>query len=231
MSIKKLYESLFRIIGDSEDYFISGSLSFLPLMVPYREPAHDIDVSLSKTLFHARRHIISEEGKIRALRLPEVAVAMDSSITRILAPKTDFFHVETGDGLLDISIYQLDNDFVEFKLGVGLTFASPASLLERVQILSWKGFDYRAGPPEFAFLPKAVLYPKLKRSMATLDEEGAKHLEDLKRLAQIIDWDFAAAFLDQLEVRWLKRPIPRFFDRRFNPFREIDIDQLRKELV
>ncbi|UCE22756.1 MAG: hypothetical protein JSV46_11270, partial [Candidatus Aminicenantes bacterium] len=135
-------------------------------MAPYREPAHDIDVSLTKALFHARRHIISEEGKIRALRLPEVAVATDSIITRILAPKTDFFHVETDNGLLDISMYRSDNDSVEFKLGAGLTFAVPASLLERVQILSWEGFSYRAGPPEFAFLPKAVLYPKLKRSMA-----------------------------------------------------------------
>lgn len=230
MSIKKLFESLFRIIGDSEDYFISGSLSFLPLMTPYREPAHDIDVSLSRTLFQARRPIISEEGKIRALRLPEVAVATDSIITRVIAPKTHFFHVETGDGLLDISMYRIDNDFVEFKLGAGLIFAVPASLLERVRMLSWEGFSYRAGPPEFAFLPKAVLYPKLKRNMATLDEEGAKHFEDLRRLAQIIDWDFAAAFLDQLEVRWLGRPIPRAFDRCFNPFREIDMVRLRKEL-
>jgi hypothetical protein len=231
MSVKKLFEYFFRIIGDSEDYFISGSLSFLPLMAPYREPAHDIDVSLSRTLFQARRHIISEVGKIRALRLSEVAVATDSSITRILAPKTDFFHVETGEGLLDISMYRLDNDFVEFKLGAGLTFAVPASLLERVQMLSWEGFSYRAGPPEFAFLPKAVLYPKLKRSLPILDEEGTKHLEDLRRLAQIIDWDFAAAFLGQLEVRWLKRPIPRVLDQRFNPFREIDIDWLREELL
>lgn len=67
--------------------------------------------------------------------------------------------------------------------------------------------------------------------MATLDEEGAKHPEDLRRLAQIIDWDFAAAFLDQLEVRWLRRSIPRVFDRRFNPFREVDLDWLREELL
>jgi len=231
MSVKKLFESLFRIIGDSEDYFVSGSLSFLPLMTPYREPGHDIDVSLVETLFHARRHIISEEGKLRALRLPEVAVATDSSITRILAPKTDFYHVTTSEGLLDISMYRLDNGFIEFKLGAGLTFAVPASLLERVQILSWEGFSYRAGPPEFAFLPKAVLYPQLKRSLVKLDEMGAKHLEDLKRLAQIIDWDFAAVFLDQLEIRWLRRPIPRVFDRRFNPFREIDMNWLREELL
>ncbi len=230
MSVKKLFESLFRIIGDSEDYFISGSFSFLPLLASYREPAHDIDVSLAKTLFHAQRHIISEEGKIRALRLHEVAVAMDSSITRILAPKTDFFHLETREGLLDISKYSLEDGFIEFKLGAGFTFAIPDSLLERVQSLSWEGFSYRAGPPEFAFLPKAVLYPKLKRSLPALDEEGAKHLEDLKRLAQIIDWDFATAFLGQLEIRWLGRPIPRAFDRRFNPFREIDMVRLRKEL-
>lgn len=230
MSIKKLFESLFRIIGDSEDYFISGSLSFLPLLPPYRKPAHDIDVSLSKELFEARRHIISEEGEIRALRLSEVAVAMDSSITRILAPKTDFFHVDTGEGLLDLSSYVVNNDFVEFRLGAGLTFAIPASLLDRVQRLSWEGFSYRAGPPEFAFLPKAVLYPRLKRSMETLDEEGTKHLEDLKRLAQIIDWDFTGNFLRQLEVRWFRRPIPRVFDQRFNPFREIDMNRLRDEL-
>lgn len=230
MSVKKLFESFFRIIGDSEDYFISGSFSFLPLLAFYREPAHDIDVSLSNTLFQARRHIISEEGKIRALRLPEVAVATDSVVSRILVPKTDFFHVETREGLLDISMYSLDNGFIEFKLGVGLTFAAPVSLLERVKILSWKGFSYRAAPPEFAFLPKAVLYPKLKRSLPTLDDEGRKHLEDLKRLAQIIDWDFEMTFLSKLEVRWFGRPIPRILDRRFNPFRKIDMDWIRKEL-
>jgi len=99
-----------------------------------------------------------------------------------------------------------------------------------VQRLSWEGFSYRAGPPEFAFLPKAVLYPRLKRSIETLDEEGTKHLEDLKRLAQIIDWDFTGNFLRQLEVRWFRRPIPRVFDQRFNPFREIDMNRLRDEL-
>ena len=49
------------------------------------------------------------------------------------------------------------------------------AVLDRVRRLSWEGFSYLAGPPEFAFLPKAVLYPQLKRSMTEMDEEGAKH--------------------------------------------------------
>jgi hypothetical protein len=155
---------------------------------------------------------------------------MDSSITRILVPRTDFVHVDTGEGLLDLLFYGKRRGFIEFKLGAGLTFVVPSSVLDRAKILSWEGFSFRAGPPEFAFLPKAVLYPRLKRSPETLDEEGAKHLEDLKRLAQIIDWDFAAALLDQLQVHWLGRPIPRAFDRRFNPFRAVDLNQLRDEL-
>jgi hypothetical protein len=230
MSIKKLFEALFRIIGDSDDYFITGSLSFLPLVDPYREPAHDIDVSLSRELFQKRRNVIVKEGKVKVLRLSEVAVAMDSSITRILVPRTDFIHVDTGEGLLDLSFYRKRKGFIEFKLGAGLTFVVPSSVLDRAKILSWEGFSYRAGPPEFAFLPKAVLYPRLKRSTKTLDEEGAKHLEDLKRLARVIDWDFAAVFLDQLQVHWLGRPIPHAFDRRFNPFRAVDLNQLRDDL-
>jgi len=230
MSTKGLFDSLFRIIGDSDDYFIMGSLSFLPLTAAYREPGNDIDVSLSRELFEARRHIIFKEGEIRALRLSEVAVAKDSSITRVLNPGTDFFHVDTGEGLLDFALYRLNKDFIVFKLGVGLDFAIPVTVLKRVQVLSWKGFSYRAGPPEFTFLPKAVMYPQLKRSKETLDEEELKHLDDLKRLGKIIDWDFTSELLDQLEVRWFGHPIPRAFDQRFNPFREIDMNCLREEL-
>jgi len=225
-----LFDSLFRIIGDSDDYFIMGSLSFLPLMAPYREPGHDIDVSLSRELFEARRRIIFKEGETQALRLSEVAVAKDSSVTRVLNPGTDFFHVDTGEGLLDFALYRMKKDFIVFKLGAGLTFAIPVTVLKRVQILSWKGFSYRAGPPEFTFLPKAVMYPQLKHKKETLDEEELKHFDDLKRLGQIIDWDFTSELLNQLEVRWFGHSIPQAFDQRFNPFREIDMDRLRKEL-
>lgn len=136
MSIKKLFEALFRIIGDSDDYFITGSLSFLPLIAPYREPGHDIDVAISRELFQTRRDVIVKEGKIKVLRLSEVAVAMDSSITRILVPRTDFIHVDTGEGLLDLSFYRKCKGFIEFKLGAGLTFVVPASVLDRAKILS-----------------------------------------------------------------------------------------------
>lgn len=230
MSTKRLLDSLFRIIGDSDEYFIMGSLSFLPLMEAYRVPGRDIDVALSREVFEERRHIILKEGKIQSLRLSEVAVAKDSSITRILNPGADFYHVETGEGLLDFALYSLNKDFTVFKLGAGLTFAIPMSVLKRVQVLSWKGLHYRAGPPEFTFLPKAVMFTQLKHSKKPLDEEERKHLDDLKRLGQIIDWDFTSELLDQLKVCWFGRPIPRAFDRRFNPFREIDMNHLRKEL-
>jgi hypothetical protein len=207
-----------------------GSLSFLPLMDHYREPGYDIDVSVSRNVFETRRHIILKEGKIQALRLSEVAVAKDSSITRVLNPGTSFFNVDTGEGLLDFALYRMKKDFIVFKLGAGLTFAIPLSVLKRVRLLSWEGFSYRAGPPEFTFLPKAVMFTQLKHSKKQLNEEERKHLDDLKRLGQIIDWDFTSELLDQLKVRWFGRPIPRAFDRRFNPFREIDMNHLRKEL-
>jgi hypothetical protein len=43
IDVDGLLSSLLRIVGESEDYFVSGSLSFLPLTGRYREPEHDVD--------------------------------------------------------------------------------------------------------------------------------------------------------------------------------------------
>jgi hypothetical protein len=49
---------LLRLLQDwtagSEEYFVSGSLSFLPVLGSYREPGHDVDVAVSQGLFTAR---------------------------------------------------------------------------------------------------------------------------------------------------------------------------------
>ena len=52
MKLKELFENLFSVLGDDiQDYFISGSLSFLPLLKYYRKPGNDIDVSIKYQVF------------------------------------------------------------------------------------------------------------------------------------------------------------------------------------
>ena len=88
MKTKQLLERLLRIVGDSQDYFVSGSLSFLPLQPPYRPSGDDMDASFSVKLFHERRDSIVNERCVHVLRFDEVAVAQDSPLAGFLAPRT-----------------------------------------------------------------------------------------------------------------------------------------------
>jgi len=154
MAVRKLLERLLHIVSESGDYFVSGSLSFLPLVEPYREPAHDVDASMSVTLFESRRDVIAAQGRIQVLRLGEVAVAQDSRASRVLSPRTDFIHVNTPDGLLDLTVYRIARNSLVIRLGAGLTLEVPRYVLDRIQALTWEGISYRAGPIRISSIPK-----------------------------------------------------------------------------
>lgn len=230
MSVRQLLERLLRIVADSDDYFVSGSLSFLLLLPAYREPVHDVDASLSVPLFEARREVIAAEGEMHVLRLGEVAVAQDSPITRVLSPRTDFIHVDTPDGLLDLTVYGTTKSSLVFRLGAGFALDVPRDVLRRVSVLSWAGLRYRAGPPELAFLPKAVWYLRAGPAAATGNADLAKHLQDLTHLLRIVDWEFLAELMRESSIRWFGRRLPGFVDRRLNPFGGLDLQSLRAQL-
>jgi hypothetical protein len=224
-----LLERLLRVVAGSRDYFVSGSLSFLPLLPPYREPGHDVDAALEQRLFEARRGAISAEGEARVLRLAEVAVAQDSAIARWVSPRTGFVHVETADGLLDLAAYTAGGGRISFGLGGGLSGSLPAQVLDRVRTLEWKGLCYRAGPPELAFLPKALLHVRARRRRSPVAPELRKHELDLERMLPIVDWDFASLLLREGTLRWLGLRVPGL--RRLGPLRWLDLGRLREELA
>jgi hypothetical protein len=48
---KRLLQTILAAVDSDNDYFISGSLSFLPLLDYYRWPGHDIDFSIGQYTF------------------------------------------------------------------------------------------------------------------------------------------------------------------------------------
>lgn len=228
-SVAHLLERLLRIVEGSEDYFVSGSLSFLPRLPPYRTPGNDVDAALKKDLFVARREAIAREGPLRPLRLSEVAALQDSPLARVVSPRADWIHVETRDGLLDLALYTLRGARLEFRLGAGLSGSVPRAVLDRVTVLEWEGRRYRAAPPELAFLPKALWYVQSRCSRAPMAEEVRKHELDLRHMLPLIDWDFAALLLDRGDARWLGCRLPGA--RWLSPFRRLDLRRLREELM
>jgi hypothetical protein len=231
MSIQGVLECLLRIVDGSSDYFVSGSLSFLPLLGGYRQPQHDVDASIERTMFKARRSLVEREGQPRVLRFSEVAVADSSPASRVFAPRTDFIHLNTPEGLLDLTLYHVSRGFLALRLGAGLSLQLPQAVLTRVRQLTWQGIEYRAGPPEFAFLPKLVWYSHNRDMFTSPGEDARKHLADLHRLIPIIDWKFAQFLLAEGRIRWFGRDLPRSLDQRLNPFRAVKLEQLREELT
>lgn len=190
MRIRRVLETVLRIVGESPEYFVSGSLSFLPLLPRYREPKHDVDVGVSVELFRQHRAEFEAAGHLHVLRLSEVAIADASPVTWLLAPRTKFVHIATPDGLIDLSQYRLRSNGIEIFLGAGLTLRVPRTVLERVRMLQWQGLSCRAGPPELAILPKALWYLAWKESGADPTPVEQKHLVDLRNASVLVDWEF-----------------------------------------
>ncbi len=230
MSIAGTLECFLGIVRESQDYFISGSLSFLPLLPHYRVPKHDVDVGISVDLFEQRRAEFEAAGRLRILRLREVAVVGTSRSALLLVPCTGFMHINTPEGLIDLAQFSVRGGLMEFFLGAGLTVAIPSRVLERVRQLEWAGIRFRAGPPELALIPKLLWYLAWKNSRAVPTADEEKHLLDLRRAHGLIDWDFVDSVLAEAGLYWLGRRFPRFVDRAVNPFRKFDVTQAREEL-
>lgn len=232
MSTDRLLESFFKIIGNSEDYFISGSLSFLPLLNNYRKPGLDIDISIKKSIFYQRQEEILKEGSLKVLRLSEVAVAKTSNIVKWISPKTDFIHLETADGLLDFALYTEKENSIDFKLGFGIVMSIPKYVLDKINILEWNNISYRAAPPELMFLTKSVEFIQCS-SKGDLSYKKSKHFEDIQRMAKIIDWDFLEKVRNEMKIMWFV--FPGKLNRKLNPFpkivQSIDIEHLKSEFL
>lgn len=193
---------LLELVGESRDYFVTGSLSFLPLVGRYRAPDHDVDAAVARPIAAAR---LQGAGSVRQLGLWEVALAGDRILGRLLPVRTAWVHVEGPGGLLDLALYERRRDGLSFSLGAGLTLRLPSAVEGRVRELEWDGVGYRAAPVELAFVPKAAAHVR-GRSERTRDEQ------DLRRLLPLVDWQFVAELVGQGGVFWLGRKLPGLLD-------------------
>jgi len=95
---KSLLIRLLQIVGDSLEYFVSGSLSFLPLAGNYRQPIHDVDAAIAYDLFQAKKFLFRPFESVRHLSLSEVAIASESPFAKALFLRTQFIHVDGPTG-------------------------------------------------------------------------------------------------------------------------------------
>jgi hypothetical protein len=230
MNTKLLLERLLTIVGDSDEYFVSGSLSFLPLLGNYRNPVHDVDVAISHELFQTRKHFLDPAEHVRFLTLSEVAIAMESGLARALSPRTGFIHLESPNGLIDLSCYRRRKREFTFSLGLGLTLELPETVAERFCWLEWEGIRYQAGPPELAFIPKAIWCLRLGSAYGQPACADSKHENDMKHLIRIIDWDFVRDLLKRGGLHWLGYRLPKAINSRLDPFNAKDILALQLKL-
>lgn len=206
MNPRALLARFLELADGSEAYFVSGSFSFLPLIEHYREPDHDLDVAVDARLLNRILGRLGPEDVVRELSCSEVAVADQSAIARFVPGRTSFVHITTRAGLLDLASYTVRRRQLSFSLGFGLRLFLPPSVVQRVKILVWQDLAYRAGPPEIAFLPKAIAR---HRSPARIPD---RHREDLRRLEAIVDPRFVAELVHSRGLRCLGLPLPRALD-------------------
>jgi hypothetical protein len=231
VNVKQLLIQLLNIVGDSDEYFVSGSLSFLPLLGNFRQPLHDVDAAISEELFQNLISVFNSEQRISYLRLSEVAVASNSTIAGVLWPRTGFVHVDGPNGLLDLSCYRRNKRGYIFTLGGGFTLEVPEMIKEGFRQLSWEGIRYQAGPPELAFIPKAVWYLQTESKSGGKERIESKHMEDIREMIKIIDWEFTQCLLERGGLRWLGRRLPRAIGRRVDPFQASEILSLRDRVA
>lgn len=206
MNAKALLGRFLDLANGSSAYFVSGSFSFLPRLQHYREPEHDLDIAVDTRLFARIRKHLRPDETVHVLSLPEVALADRWIISRLLPARTSFVHVTTSAGLLDLAHYVATPCALRFTLGPGLRLVLPASVFDRVETLTWQGLSYRAGPLELAFIPKALAYEQRSHALPQ------HHLEDLRRLAPVVDLSFLIELSRFRGLRLLGRPLPRRLD-------------------
>ncbi len=232
MSTEGLFDKLFRILDGDNNYFISGSLSFLPLLDNYRKPGHDLDAAIWKNTYIRKSDRIKEEGQPVRLRLSEVAVANTAKIPEIADPLTGFIHLENDEGLLDIMLYRKHKKSISMNLGFGFNMHIRKNILEKSVTLEWKGYRYKAAPMELMFLLKSVEFLRCLKNGEN-SYTNTKHYEDIKRMAEIVDWNSLDSFIKGVEIKWLN--LPTSINNLVNPIQKIalsiDLNFLKDNLV
>jgi len=227
MSTSALLQQLLSILGNTNEYFISGSLSFLPLIQNYREPGRDIDILISKNAYQIIKNKLRDQADEHILSLAEVAVANTSIVTKIISPKTGFIHYETENGLIDLSLYLPSYRNIELILGAGFTLKMSNKFMKRLNEFNWKGYTYQAAPPELMFVTKSVELMRSYRKKNIKEFSKSKHYQDILQLSKIIDWEFAEEFLESISVCWNKINLPHTLDKKINPYKSVDLSVIR----
>jgi len=230
MSTNGLFGILLEILGGSQHYMVTGSFSFLPLTGWHREPGEDLDVFIRRDVFEARRSLFDRVGQVRVLRVPEVAIAGTTKISKLLFPRTGFVKIATGEGTLDVVQYEEDDVSVRLILGLGIRFAMDRAVSTGRRQLECESIRYNSAPPEFMFLTKAVGYSLAGGGGTAGEYEQTKHYGDLVQMAPVIDQSFAARLLRSMRVGWRRREFPDSLQQRFNPFAMIDLEQVKADL-
>ena len=227
MSTSALLQQLLSILGNTNEYFISGSLSFLPLIQNYREPGRDIDILISKNAYQIIKNKLRDQADEHILSLAEVAVANISIVTKIISPKTGFIHYETENGLIDLSLYLPSYGNIELILGAGFTLKMSDKFMKRLNVFNWKGYTYQAAPPELMFVTKSVELMRSYRKKNIKEFSKSKHYQDILQLSKIIDWEFAEEFLESISVCWNKINLPHTIDKKINPYKSVELSVIR----
>jgi hypothetical protein len=231
MSTSGLFDVLLSLLGGSQHYMVTGSLSFLPLTHGHREPGQDLDVFIRRDVFEARRSAFERAGQLRVLRVPEVALAGTSNVSKVFFPRTGFLHLDTDEGTLDVAQYEEEDASVRLMFGLGIRFAMTRAFSDRRRELHWRGYRYSAAPPEFMFLTKAVGYSLALRDGTVGAFEASKHHGDLLQMARIIDETFAWELLRSLRVAWRLFDFPRPLQRLLNPYSILDMERMKAVLL
>ncbi|MBM2840850.1 MAG: hypothetical protein HW412_1378 [Bacteroidetes bacterium] len=214
--IESLLKRSLEVFGNSDSYFVSGSLSFLPILNMYREPGHDVDLAVETVFFERQANQLPADYEVKTRRLHELASVKESAFVRFFRFRTGWVHITVPEGLIDILRYRKCSDALVFELGAGLTLEIPRFVEERMQLLDWRGIVYRAAPPEIAFLGLA----------AALHRPGpggpkAKAVEDFRRLERVVDRDFVRALAADGGLRLLGHRLPERIDPLADLFKPI----------
>jgi hypothetical protein len=211
VTCRALLLSLLRIVGDRDDYFVSGSLSFLPL-TGHRKPGNDVDAFISRALFRERGEAIRREGKIRTVRLGEFV--RRGQPPGMLRARSSVVQLSRPEGHIDLACYRRRDSCLSIGIGLGLSLSVPDAVLERVRTLRFMDLAYPAAPLELAFTVKALEHLHIEQGRKPFRPAFEKHRADVVHLAPLVDWELVESLVADGGLRWCGRVLPRRQARR-----------------
>jgi hypothetical protein len=206
---KRLLQTILSAVKRDTDYFISGSLSFLPLLDFYRLPGFDIDFSIEKSIFSENKDILKGDGYIRRVPLNVIPIAKTNAFLRYLALPTNFFHIVSSNGLLDMTLFSRDrHGNYHMPILSGISLFLPKEIEQRFRTLTFMDISYRAAPLEFAILPKLISY--LKK-----EQIRSKDLSDIEATKHIIDYEFTKFLLETMTLSFAGISLPNYIRTKY----------------